>query len=128
LICDITLATEPTLERIDGIYGNYPCQRARLFSDERFEAGCAFSRKCGREGAIEEASEWRDRADPLFERMQALPALTLAGKAAKVRALLVRVMGVDWRGPVDEMDWGREQARALLGEFAGPSADELAAI
>jgi hypothetical protein len=27
VICDITLATEPTLERIDGIYGNYPCQR-----------------------------------------------------------------------------------------------------
>ena len=60
--------------------------------------------------------------------MQALPALTLAGKAAKVRALLVHVMGVDWRGPVDEMDWGRDQARTLLGEFAGLSTDELAAI
>jgi hypothetical protein len=68
------------------------------------------------------------RTDRLFARMMAIPATTQAGRAAKVRALLVHVMGKDWRGPGEPLDWPCEQARALLGEFAGMNAEELAAI
>jgi hypothetical protein len=57
-----------------------------------------------------------------------LPARTQAGKAAKVRALILHVMGNDWRGPVDDMNREVEKARALLGELGGLSANELAAI
>ena len=68
------------------------------------------------------------RPDALFARLLAIPATTQIGRAAKVRALLVHVMRDEWRGPADEMEWEKEQARALLGEFAGMSEDELAAI
>ena len=50
------------------------------------------------------------------------------GRAAKVRALLVHIMRDEWRGPEDRMDWEKANARALLGEFAGMSEDELAAV
>jgi hypothetical protein len=53
---------------------------------------------------------------------------TQAGRAAKVRSLLAHVGGADWRGPAAELDWVEQKARALLGEFAGMSEDELAAI
>jgi hypothetical protein len=91
-----------------------------------WKAGCAFGVKSGREASVEEMNALFERADRLFERMQAVPALTQPGRAAKVRALLVHVMRSEWRGPLDDMD--REQARALLGEFAGMTAEELAAI
>ena len=32
----------------------------------------------------------------------------------------------EWRGPKSNLDWEIEQARALLGEFAGMSEEELA--
>jgi hypothetical protein len=35
----------------------------------------------------------------------------------------------EWRGPADDLDdWQKEQTRALLGEFAGMSEEELAAV
>jgi len=67
-------------------------------------AAFGFSRECGREAAIEEQAEVDARADRLFARMMANPATTQAGRAAKVRALLVHVMGEDWRGPGDPLD------------------------
>jgi hypothetical protein len=33
-----------------------------------------------------------------------------------------------WRGPGKELDWDKDMARALLGEFAGMCAEELEAI
>jgi hypothetical protein len=32
-----------------------------------------------------------------------------------------------WRGRANDLDWHRDMARALLGEFAGMSEEELAA-
>jgi hypothetical protein len=49
-------------------------------------------------------------------------------RAATISALLVHALGGEWRGQARELDWERESTRALLGEFAGMSADELAAI
>ena len=60
--------------------------------------------------------------------MTAIPAATQAGRAAKVRALLAHVCTSKWRGPTSDLDWDTEQARALLGEFAGMTEEELAAI
>jgi hypothetical protein len=60
--------------------------------------------------------------------MRAIPAFTKAGRAAKVRALVIHVMGAQWRASGEDLDWEKEQARALLGEFAGMSEDELSAI
>lgn len=64
----------------------------------------------------------------LFDRLLAIQATGRAGRAAKVRALIVHVMLDGWRGAADELDWEKEQARRLLGEFAGLNADELEAI
>jgi hypothetical protein len=58
----------------------------------------------------------------------AIPATTQAGRAAKVRGLLVHALGSGLRGDASDPDWSHEQGRALLGEFAGMSAEELAAI
>ena len=60
--------------------------------------------------------------------MIAIPAATQAGRGAKVRALLTHVCPSEWRGPAADLDWDKEQARALLGEFAGMTEEELAAI
>ena len=58
----------------------------------------------------------------------AIPAATQAGCAAKVRTLITYVMQSDWCGPAASLDWDKEMARALLGVFAGVSAEELAAV
>jgi hypothetical protein len=34
----------------------------------------------------------------------------------------------EWRGPAGDLDWDIQQARALLGQFAGMTEEELAAI
>ena len=61
--------------------------------------------------------------------MLAIPAATQAGKIAKVRTLLTFVHTADeWRGPAADLDWEKEQTRALLGQFAGMTEEELAAI
>jgi len=92
--------------------------------DEAF----AYSHKVGREAAIKERADIDEQADRLWTRMMAIPASTQAGRAAKVRALLTHVCS-EWRGPASDVDnWQIEQVRALLGEFAGMSEEELAAI
>jgi hypothetical protein len=95
--------------------------------EERSAEAFAYSRKTGREAAIADLADMQKEIDSVFYRMMAIPAATQAGRAAKVRALLVHVMGDEWRGP-GPLDWVKEQARALSSEFAGMSADELAAV
>jgi hypothetical protein len=102
--------------------------RRRATEKERLDAAAAFVRETGRDAAIDEQCAIEEQADALFARMMAIPAATQTGRAAKVRALLVHVMRSEWRGPATELDWEKEQARALLGQFAGMSADELAAV
>ena len=76
-------------------------------------------------GDLEECEE---ETNLLFDRMMAIPAATQAARAAKVRAFLVYVECNNWRGPADPLDWQDKQARALLGEFAGMSAEEIANV
>jgi hypothetical protein len=96
--------------------------------DERLAAAFAYSREIGRDAAIEEQAEIDEQADRLWKRMMAIPAATQAGRAAKVGALLVHVCTKHWRGPADDLDWDKRQTRALLGQFAGMTEEELAAI
>jgi hypothetical protein len=102
--------------------------RRRSTERERLAAAAAFDRETGRDAAIMEQRAINEQADALFARMMELPATTAVGRAAKVRALLVHVLGDDWRGPAVKLDWHRQKARALLGQFAGMSAEELAAV
>jgi hypothetical protein len=76
--------------------------------------------------AIEESNELFETADRLFERMRGIPARTQAGRAAKVHALIRHVLKHEWRGK--DIEWPEEQVRAVLGELAGLSAEELATI
>jgi hypothetical protein len=96
--------------------------------DHRAAVAWGYSRACGRCAAIEEVARVDDQADIVFKRMMAIPCTTQAGRAAKVRALLIHVMRSDWRGPDELLDWDKSMARRLLGEFAGMSAEELADV
>jgi hypothetical protein len=60
--------------------------------------------------------------------MVAIPAATQPGRAAKVRALVFHVLHGKLRGDSENLEWDRAMVRALLGEFAGMTAEELAAI
>lgn len=96
--------------------------------EEHFSKAWAYSRDVGREAAIQERAKLDDQADRLWARVIAIPAATHAGRAAKVRALLAHVCP-EWRGPADDLDdWQKEQTRALLGQSAGMTEEELAAI
>ena len=68
------------------------------------------------------------QADRHWASMMAIPAATQAGRAAKVRALLMHVCPQEWRGPASDLDREVQEARALLGQFAGMSEEELAAV
>jgi hypothetical protein len=96
--------------------------------EERWEKAWAYSRESGRDAAIKERNEIDSQADRVWKRIMAIPAATQAGRAAKVRALLMHVCANEWRGPASDLDWDKEQARALLGQFAGVTEEELAAI
>jgi hypothetical protein len=96
--------------------------------EERSAERFAYSPEVCREAAIDELGDMEEKTDLVFYRMMAIQATTQPGRAAKVRALLVHVMRDEWRGPAGPLDWEKEHVRALLGEFAGLSADELAAI
>jgi hypothetical protein len=102
--------------------------KGRIGFDERFARARAYSHSTGREAAISEQTQVLELADRLFTRMLAIPATTQAGRAAKVRTLLLHV-AESWRGTKDEIDdYPIECARSLLGEWAGMSEAELAAI
>jgi hypothetical protein len=34
----------------------------------------------------------------------------------------------NWRGPASELDWDIAQARAIFGEFAGMTEEEIATV
>ena len=118
-----TRIDDPFREEFEKI-AHTPGRVTRASLDKAF----AYSREIGRDAAIEELHAFDEITDGLFNRLMAIPATTQAGRAAKVRALLVHVMLTEWRGPRDELDWEKEMMRALLGEFAGMSAAELEAI
>jgi hypothetical protein len=92
------------------------------------DAAWAFARSYGRDAAIDEAEAFSTPAIRLCERLMTTPALTQAGRAAKVRVLLAYIMGDDWRGPEADLDWEIAQVRAVLGEFAGMTSEELANV
>ena len=95
---------------------------------EHMDKAFAYSREVGRDAAIKERNDLDDEADRLWARMMAIPAATQAGRAAKVRSLLKHVCANEWQGPCADLDWDKDQARALLGQFAGMSEEELAAV
>jgi hypothetical protein len=95
--------------------------------DERSAAASAYSRETGHEDACYEADQLDGQAGDLFQEMMAIPATTQAGRAAKVRAFIVHT-GRSWRGDSDNLGYDHDMARTLLGDFAGMSAVELAAI
>ena len=95
---------------------------------ERYDAAWVFSRESGRDEVVSEMESLDKQATLLFDRMKAIPTLTQVGRAAKVRCLVVFVLGDGWRGPSSELDWDKDETRALLGEFAGMNSGELAAI
>ena len=143
-LCDrdaeiIALCAE--IQRLNGIAADVREKRVEPFEDkfndlldgpgawkERAAAAFSHSRETGRDDAIGDLEALFLKADKLFARMMTIPATTQAGRAAKVSTLLVHALGDGWRGPAKELDWEKEHTRALLGEFAGISADELAAI
>jgi hypothetical protein len=96
--------------------------------EEHWAKAWAYSRESGRDAAVKERNEIDSQADRLWARMMAVPAASQAGRSAKVRALLMHVCANEWRGPACDLDWDKEQARALLAEFAGMTEEELAAI
>jgi hypothetical protein len=85
----------------------------------------AWSYATGREHAIKTLQNFDEETDRIYHRMMAIPATTKPARAAKVRALLIHVMGNEWRGPDSELEWDVSQARTLFAEFAGISAEDL---
>jgi hypothetical protein len=81
-----------------------------------------------RSDATREAGDYCQETGLIFDRMMAIPAATPAARVAKVKAFLVRCGGDDWRGPDEPLDWIPATARALLAEFAGMSAEEVANV
>ncbi len=45
-----------------------------------------------------------------------------------MRVLLSDILRDGWRGPEADLDWDIAQARAVLGEFAGLSGEEIADV
>jgi hypothetical protein len=132
------LAMEVEIMRLSGlakaIHANkvdpFEKQFAARLRQSGYDAALAFADTYGREDAIEEAETFSEPAARLCERLIATPALTQAGRRAKVRVLLTEILpGADeWRGPEQELNWDIAQVRALFGEFAGMSAEELANV
>jgi hypothetical protein len=92
------------------------------------ERAWRISNERGRSTALTECNSLVRGADLLFARMRQIEARTPEGRKAKVRALLICVLGADWRGPAIGMDYETQVTRELLGELAGMSAAELEAV
>ena len=130
------LAMEAEIMRFRGLAKAICAEKVEPFEDEfhthmrvsGYDAAWAFARSYGRDDAIDEAETFHLPVDGLCERLMATPALTQAGRAAKVRVLLADILGDKWRGPDSELDWDIAQARTVLGEFAGMSAEEIANV
>jgi hypothetical protein len=131
----MTISTETPSRRLNDAAKAIQARRVEPFEDEflalattNWKAACAFGDASGRDAAIEEVNALDEQNDVLFRQMMSIPATTQPGRAAKVRALMVHALGDEWRGPSCDLDWEKEEARKLLGEFAGMTEDELAAI
>jgi hypothetical protein len=132
VLCLNEIANDIAETRIDPFHDKFleimrgGAHRRFLSKDERaelVERAFAFREECGSEAAIGDQAKVDEQAYAIYPRMMAIPCTTQAGRAAKVRALLIHVMKDQWRGPAGPLDWHREQAPALLGEFAGMSAE-----
>jgi hypothetical protein len=97
-------------------------------TETSFERAWRISNERGRSTALTECNSLLRGADLLFARMRKIEARTEEGRKAKVRALLICVLGADWRGSTIGMDYETEVTRELLGELAGMSAAELEAV
>ncbi len=115
---------EPFAERFDEILHD----GSEGVTAESVKAAFAFGREVGRDGALLEVNALDAQNEPLFARMQSIPATTQPARAAKVRALMVHVLGHEARGPGGDLDWEMNETRKLLGEFAGMTEEELAAV
>ena len=121
------LAMEAEIMRLRGLAKAICAEKVEPFEDEfhtrmrvsGYDASWAFARSYGRDDAIDEAETFHLPVDGLCERLMATPALTQAGRAAKVRVLLADILGDKWRGPDSELDWDIAQARTVM------SAEEL---
>ena len=128
------IANEIQETRIEPFEDAFQAHIREIFSDksvsadERMERSIVFEAQTGRDVALEAIEAVDKQTDAVFFRMMAIPCTAQAGRAAKVRALLVHVMRGDWRGPDSELDWDKSMARVLLGEFAGMSEKELADV
>jgi hypothetical protein len=135
------LALEAEIFRLEGLRHDIQATRVnphekeydRLLgkpvTHESYKAAWKFSDEVGRSAAIKEVDGLLDRGFRLYDRMREIPARTQAGRQAKVRALIVHVLGDEWRGTTTEIDCAeKEFTRELLGEFSGLTEAELAAI
>jgi len=130
------LAMEAEIMRLRGLAKAIYAEKVDPFEDEfhvkmrevGYDAAWAFAGSYGRDDAMNEAEKFSVPADRLCERLMATPALTQAGRTAKVRVLLADILGYQWRGAADDLDWDIAQARVLLGAFAGMTEEELADV
>jgi hypothetical protein len=118
---------DPFQETFDSLIGEM-IAAPRGDQAKHMDKAFAYSREVGRDAAIKERNDLDDESDRLWKQMMAIPAATQAGRAAKVRSLLMHACADEWRGPCADLDWDKDQARALLGQFAGMSEEELAAV
>ncbi|MFZ2104819.1 MAG: hypothetical protein WAV18_05425 [Roseiarcus sp.] len=88
--------------------------REDLTVEELWARTTAWSYATGREDAIKTLQNFDEETDRIYYRMMAIPATTQPARAAKVRALLIHVMGNEWRSPDSELDWNIAQARNSL--------------
>jgi hypothetical protein len=95
---------------------------------ESWREAWRISDETGRSAALDEHEVLAEQWGQLFTRMRKMAALTDAGRKAKVRAALLCAMGDKWRGPATGLDYHRQVARELLGEFAGMTEEELANV
>jgi hypothetical protein len=79
----------------------------------------------GAEIAVDEHDKLIDAADPLIKKLWLIPAKTIEGKQAKVRALFRHVLCKDWLASDHDAEWDIEMTRKLLFEFAGMDGGEL---
>jgi len=99
-------------------------------TEESLEAANACE-SSGRTAAIKQVEELYTPLHRLLEKLIDTPARTQEGRVLKVRSLIQFVLhspAQDWRGPDSELDWDCSLTRRLLGEYAGLTEAELAAI
>ena len=98
---------------------------------ESLEAANAFIESSRRRAAIEQVEELYKPLHRMLEKLIDTPARTQEGRVLKVSSLIQFVLhspAQDWRGPDSELDWDCSLTRRLLGEYAGLTEAELAAI